>query len=147
MLDSGGKANLDSVIIGNIEKYIDFLFQRIYILDSIDWILIADEEVERLELESVGANAIKEDLALGFILGNIWQFGCDAITKPKEVKVFDKRMAKLEKGETIRPINYARFTRQVKPTPEEFDKLKTIVTLWIKPFREKIRKELAQKAI
>lgn len=143
---------MDSATRGQIDEALDYIFEEQNFLETVNWILEADDEVRS-----------QEDLVLGYFLGSSMRFANDFVRNVKVVKKIDKKHEKnVEKRlgkEEARKIREERETRareerakggrplKVSLTEKETNDIRSMLLLRIKPFREKIRKERALRGL
>ena len=142
---------MDVKIRGLISGTVNYAFEKQRVLDTIDWILEADDHTRS-----------QEDLALGYVLGALMNISCNLASRVKQEEKQDKQYKKMlasiygkkEAAKHLQESNIgleqekAKGGRSVRTevTEEETDDIRNMLIPMIQRFREKIRKELAMKA-
>jgi hypothetical protein len=143
---------LDFKARGLISETLNRALEEQSCLEVINWILEVDEDVSS-----------KEDLALGYVMGSLMNIAYNVAGRmkleeksdPKYRKELEKFLGK-EQAAKVLHVDAMRLEKaktkgseQVtsEPTKEETDEIRNMLILMIPRFREKIRKELAMRAI
>lgn len=137
---------------GLISEIVNYVFEKQNVLETVNWILEADEQVRS-----------KEDLALGYFMGSLMKFASNVVSRrkleEKAMKQHKKRLEKaLGKEEAKRELMErdrrfeemeAKGGRRIKaePSDEDIEDIRNMLIPHIAPFREKIRKEVALRRI
>jgi len=143
---------LDVETRGMISGMVDYAFEKQSVLETIKWVLEADDRV-----------ISPEDLALGYVVGSLMNIA-DKVASRRKLeaklekqykkrleKIYGKEKAAIELRESDIRLEKRRAKggRQIKSelTEEETDDIKNMLIPMIQRFREKIRKELAMRRI
>ena len=137
---------------GLISGTLNYAFEEQNVLDTMDWILEADDHTRS-----------QEDLALGYFLGALMNISCNLASRVKQEetlgKLWKKELEKIhgkkEAAKRLQEQNImleqerAKGGRRIKTelTEEETDDIRNMLIPMIQSYREKIRKELAMRAI
>lgn len=137
---------------GLISETVDYVFEKQKVLETVDWIIEADDHVRS-----------KEDLALGYFMGSLMNIANNAASRGKLEKKLEKQFKKrlekiygkekaareLQERDTRLEKTRAKGGRQIKSelTQEETDDIRNMLIPMIQRFREKISKELAMRRI
>ncbi len=144
--------NLDFKARGVISETLNRALEEQSCLEVVNWILEVDEDVSS-----------KEDLALGYVMGSLMNITYNVASRmkleeesdPKYLKELEKFLGKEQASKVLRS-DAMRFEKakakggeQVtgELTEEETDEIRNMLIPMIPRFREKIRKELAMRAI
>jgi hypothetical protein len=144
--------NLDFKTRGLISETFNRALEEQSCLEVINWILEADDDVSS-----------KEDLALGYVMGSLMNIAYHVASRMKLEEKLDPKYRKeletfLGKEEAAKILHEdamrlekakAEGGKQVtgELTEEETDDIRNMLIPMIQRFREKIRKELAMRAI
>jgi hypothetical protein len=118
---------LDRGTRGFISETIHWNFEHSKVLETVDWVLKADDQI-----------LSREDFALGYYMGSLMSMAVITMGNKK----FDKKLiASLDsKAKRPRPIH-------VEVTSQEKEEIKDMLIPMIARFREKIRQEEALKKL
>ncbi len=131
---------------GLISATINYVFEKQSVLETVEWILGADDQI-----------ISKEDLALGYFIGSLMNIADKIASRrkleEKSTKLYKKKLEKIfgkEKTETEvkKPYRAKRGRRiEAELTEEETEDIKNMLIPMIVQFREKIRKEIALRRV
>ena len=116
---------------GAIDKFINTVYQKQNMIDTLNWLSEKDKDIENFE-----------DLAMGYFFGSIVSEASQLAANWNFIEVYERRWKKylkdLEK-------NSKRKMQTITPklSNEETEEIKDILKKWIPQFREKIKKEIA----
>jgi hypothetical protein len=127
---------LDTETRGLISGFFNAAFEQTKVLDIVDWVLRADDQI-----------LSREDLALGYYIGSLMNMAMDAA---EHKKLMSKVMSKASEGlKKSLAESKAKGGRPLKGrlTNEEIEEIKNMLIPMIGSFREKIRQEEALRRL
>jgi len=144
--------NLDIETRGWISGTVNSVFEKQIVLETVNWILETDDQVES-----------QEDLALGYFMGSLMNIAGNVASRrkleEKSEKQFKKGLEKIygKEGATKELREYHAILEEARAkgggqieselTEEETEDIRNMLIPMIQRFREKIRKELAMRSI